>query len=262
MCLIIHKPVNVTIPEDILESGLRRNPDGWGIVYRSAGQVVALHGCYVSTRKSRKMLRRALRDQVGPRECLVHLRMATHGKVSLENTHPFRVRMAGSDDVWLMHNGVLSGYGKSGAEGESDTRDFLVRIIEPLTTEFGAAVLENPAIQALLADHIGDNRLAFMDAERGVLIVNRGQGVEHGGCWLSNTYAWDAPWSLMAPPASWRGHWPLDWDDQEERPGPVRAIVPSTLPDAAPPRGLVPYGADNTHDDDWDRWEFHRHGMQ
>ena len=215
MCLIIHKPVNVTIPEWILNSGLRKNPDGWGLLYRSAGQVVAVHGLYPSKRKARKALRRALLEDVGPRECLLHLRMATHGDVSRENTHPFRVR-AGADDLWLMHNGILHGYGISGLNGRSDTRDFLARIIEPLTSAYGAGILENPAVRTLIEDHAGDNRLAFMDAERGPIILNRAQGVEHAGLWLSNTYAWDAPLSLLPAFHGWRGHWPLDDDDDDD----------------------------------------------
>jgi len=214
MCLIIHKPVNVTIPEWILNSGLRKNPDGWGLLYRSAGQVVAVHGLYPSKRKSRKALRRTLLE-VGPRECLLHLRMATHGDVSRENTHPFRVR-AGADDLWMMHNGILHGYGVSGLKnGQSDTRDFLARIIEPLTSAYGAGILENPAVRTLIEDHAGDNRLAFMDAERGPIILNRAQGVEHAGLWLSNTYAWDAPLSLLPAYHGWRGHWPVD-DDEDD----------------------------------------------
>lgn len=40
----------------------------------------------------------------------VHLRLATHGSVSKENTHPFKVGRKSH----LMHNGVLTGLGKSG----------------------------------------------------------------------------------------------------------------------------------------------------
>lgn len=50
-------------------------------------------------------------------EIAVHLRAATHGSATPDNTHPFHVR----DSTYLMHNGILSNLGSPGHTGRSDS---------------------------------------------------------------------------------------------------------------------------------------------
>lgn len=54
----------------------------------------------------------------------LHFRLATHGKLSLENLHPFNIQ----ESTWLMHNGIISGLGN---ERFSDTYE-LAEILSEL----------------------------------------------------------------------------------------------------------------------------------
>lgn len=200
MCLIIHKPAGVSVPEDVLVSALKRNPDGWGIMYR-AGATRVIHGLYNDQHRARKVLRRELRNLLGV-ECLIHLRMATHGATTRDNVHPFRV----AKDTWMMHNGILDGFGSPGDDGMSDTREFIDQVLAPCLAHSPDLVYE-PGFQRMLSEVIGGgNRLAFM-GPRGAVIINEGEGVEYGECWLSNTYAWSAPMELLGFP-----NWSLTFD--------------------------------------------------
>lgn len=92
------------------------NPHGAGIAYARKRLVVVDSGIM-----SLAELDCALgRLQNMPEPIAVHLRFATHGARNRQNTHPFKV---GNSGHWLMHNGVLDGFGVSGEGGISDSRD-------------------------------------------------------------------------------------------------------------------------------------------
>src|SRR5690606_11673291 len=71
--------------------------------------------------------------------------------------------------------------------------------------------LRDPSYIKALGDVIGSgNRLIFLEAGNPEpVIVNRHRGVEHNGCWYSNTYAWDRNHPYGGSFRSLYGH---DWD--------------------------------------------------
>lgn len=125
MCIIMVGKVRSVESLD-LECGWASNPHGAGVCYVDRGSVVAVKGIM-----NLHDLERELSKIKGNPKIALHLRYATHGKISESNTHPFQVGRSGS---WLMHNGMLSAFGRSGDRGVSDSRDLadtLGRMKEP-----------------------------------------------------------------------------------------------------------------------------------
>lgn len=192
MCLIIRKPAGAAWPLEVLRSAARKNPDGIGWMYHDGLQLRV--GRYVNP--NRKAYKRKLFETAAALvdyEVLLHLRMATHGKVVHANCHPFKV----IDGLYMMHNGVLHDEETEGVE--SDTAAFIRTKLRPLL-ERDRGLIYTGAFLGLLGGAVGSfNRLVFMDAEGWIGHVNYDEGVMHNDCWLSNTYAW----GRSAPSMPW-----------------------------------------------------------
>lgn len=222
MCLLIHKPAGVDIAEDWLRDFFVSNDDGYGIMYAKDG-VLKIHKALGTA----SMFVAAFKERV-EHECLIHLRMRTHGEIDLDNCHPYEVlsREEGGKlgGVWMMHNGVLP-HGNDADKKYSDTWHYARDWLAPILREHPGMLL-NPTFQGLVGNDISDsNRLAFMTSSGEVVVINRSSGVEWGGCWMSNTYAWSAgkagvkdvsPYTgWTSSRGSYRGAW---WDDDEFAP--------------------------------------------
>jgi hypothetical protein len=77
---------------------MKSNPDGWGLhsahgVFYSFGLPNDDIRAFLSSKKKQNWM------------VTIHFRYATHGTISIDNAHPFRL----NDTEWLMHNGCLSG---------------------------------------------------------------------------------------------------------------------------------------------------------
>lgn len=185
MCLIFTDlPSNAALSDAWLSDFYSHNSDGWGFLYACGGTLFrpkAL-GSEAEWIKDYRMVR-----ALGlPFIC--HLRMETHGGISLENTHPYPI----TDDVWMMHNGVLARGYAGGDKSRSDTWHYIHDILTPLVKEYGEKVLFSPSITQLLGEAIGNNRFALMNRLGETVIINQDQGVMWHGRWMSNEYAWDS----------------------------------------------------------------------
>jgi hypothetical protein len=87
----------------------------------------------------------------------------------------------------MVHNGVLANFGNSVV---SDTAEFVERILRPLLTDFPHA-FGNPTFTRILESMIGrDNKMILLRSDGAIWSLNRAEGLEYNGVWLSNTYAW------------------------------------------------------------------------
>jgi predicted glutamine amidotransferase len=112
---------------------------------------------------------------------IVHFRIATHGKIDEDNTHPFWVFPG---KLAFAHNGIMS-FTKE-FETISDTQVFNRYILKQLPRNF----LSNSGIRVMMEDYIGTyNKLVFLDNEGSLDIFNEscGEWLEDG-CWFSNTH--------------------------------------------------------------------------
>lgn len=175
MCLIIHKPEGATVPEWLVESAALYNGDGFGIMSKRG-----------VVKKTSIMLDQAMDIIDGHRdvEAAIHFRYRTAGDKSKRNVHPHKV-----GKLYAMHNGTLGGFvdKKSAA---SDTRLFLDRWFAPRMR--GGSFPARAEVERVLGT---GNRLVTMHPGGQFTIYNHALGVMENDLWLSNTYAWDYPYS-------------------------------------------------------------------
>ena len=177
MCLIIHKPANQSLPEGLLDSAARYNPHGFGVMTFNDKRPVV--------RRSSRTNLRALHnicDDLGQKECVIHLRYATSGKHDLENAHPFRI----TRDIYVAHNGTLNL--NRHTSGRSDTWHLIHDYLRPILSK-NPELLHDRFFQHMISAWCGpNNRFVFLDNQhKKTVIVNRQQGFEVNGVWLSNT---------------------------------------------------------------------------
>lgn len=112
------------------------------------------------------------------KELAIHLRLATHGKVSPINCHPFVIskkreaKLKGYADALLMHNGILSAYGDA---DNSDSWHFAREALAPLGHTGRQRMLDTVSGRFILADK--DNFYLF----------GLSRDKEASNCFYSNT---------------------------------------------------------------------------
>ena len=126
MCIIVFKPKNVQKPSDkILEKCFGNNPDGAGVAIQRNEKI------YINKFMEVETYINFVRNNVKQSDNVIyHFRIATHGKVNLENTHPFVItedynEMNETDCITtknvLAHNGVITTLTTVGKD-ESDSK--------------------------------------------------------------------------------------------------------------------------------------------
>lgn len=168
MCVIIFKPAKEVIIKRDLLTAYENNPDGCGIADITAGKCVK--GLWTA-----KQLWRAYRERAD-HDLIIHLRIATSGKVDAAACHPFLLKNGGC----LAHNGVISGL----TDRDSDLSD----------TQMLVAMLESCRSVDLqlqiLRSHSGSNRFAFLDRKGRLHLL--GSWSKRGGLSVSNQHSFAA----------------------------------------------------------------------
>lgn len=170
MCIAIFKPKDKTISKEVLRTCCNNNPDGMGFAYIDGDTL------YIKKYMIFEDFYNDYKDVENKSNMLIHFRIATHGKVEIDNCHPFFVnnRMA------LIHNGIISGFGNK--ETKSDTRDFIDRILSNISWK----MFKNPSFRELVGKSIGYSKFAILDITGNYYIINEDKGSWHDGVWYSN----------------------------------------------------------------------------
>lgn len=224
MCLLINHPANTSFDFDDIADFFSYNSDGLGVMYAEDNAV-----------KVRKMMPRDEKDawefyqeHCQGRDCVIHLRMRTHGHTDLTNCHPYEVYGTGTEmPIYMAHNGILS-TGNDKDVSKSDTWHYIRDFVIPLTKASPAVVFDEAFID-IIETHIGSsNKFIFMNHEGRVSIINERAFVTYKGAQLSNTYAWTSENGGYGvkrsygrhDPKAWQGYTPAstksafdDWDD-------------------------------------------------
>lgn len=178
MCLIVHKPAGLRIPEPLLRAAAELNPDGWGLMgFDPTGRMLLERRAVIDLKE---LL--AVEAAHVESEYALHLRRQTRGSSGLENAHPFRV----IDGLYLMHNGTLPI--EPASPRRSDTWHFAAEILRPLAQRHAGLFSDYAFIRLLELSLRPENKLALLDQRnRRIVLVNRDHGAELEGLWLSNT---------------------------------------------------------------------------
>lgn len=214
MCLAIMKPIGKTIPPEHLREAAKTNNDGYGCCWAEAGKVVAFR-----TMSPKKLLVEVAKHT--DKTLLVHLRKASHGRVNVQNCHPFLML---EGEYGLIHNGILSGLG---SKDISDTWMFTC-MLEPLLRSLGTMWNEDgqsvhPVLDYWVSNAIGGNKIALIDKDGGVLIWNKSSWSckEVDGIWYSNSSfeKYVAPTTYLFPWQSFSYQVPTQVEDKKPAKG-------------------------------------------
>src|SRR4051794_25370897 len=134
MCVIIWSPEG-DVPTEHVTNAMVRHQDGWGFAVSTPKRVVTF-----KTTNFKEFLKAWFNRVEGP--VLLHARTASHGRVSKENCHPFR--MKNHSKLVVAHNGIIPSFGHATL---SATRDFIERVLEPMPEWF----LEDDGIREVLS---------------------------------------------------------------------------------------------------------------
>lgn len=243
MCIIViseKKPLKLASFVDFHA----HNQDGAGIMTAHDGKVhthVSLDGPSAMYTQYMQMYREGV-------PMFLHYRMKTHGKIDLDNTHPYLVyRWENGKELWMMHNGVLTTGNKTNPD-MSDTWHFIQERLQELSRDYPKWFM-NVELLEWLGKFIGNNRFVLLDSDGDYGIVNYQQWTEYDDHLYSNTYAWDFPRPKVTYPARGgyyqggtrlvNGVWTWDDDDMGFEKGKfVNGIwVPEKTAATTPPAG-------------------------
>lgn len=174
MCIIIVQPSNTNLPitKEEFDAHAYKNPDGFGIMYAQNGQ---LH--IFKSLKNKPVWKKYKWATNRKLPLCLHFRIGTSGQKDIVNCHPFLV----SDNVGLMHNGVLSCV--HGNKTECDSL-LLTKLLHEMPVEY----FNNKTVIELLRMAIGTtNKLVLMDNNGQCIIVNESKGKWEDGRWYSQT---------------------------------------------------------------------------
>ncbi len=176
MCVIAHQPAGAHITKEEATQMWQTNPDGGGFAYvDDANTVQVVKAMNFPAFWSEFEQARSAFPQ---RDFLLHMRIATHGKISLDNVHPFP---AGKNTV-MAHNGILHMVAADlpADNSVSDTRYFIENVLAEMPDDW----LEKPYLVDMVEEYIGWSRLMFL-SPTGVVKLGDFETIDK--CFYSNS---------------------------------------------------------------------------
>ena len=172
MCILVYKPAGVKLPaKNLVKNCYDNNPDGCGMMWVEDGKVKIDKDLYDFETFYSKLLEHEDKNLV------FHCRIKTHGAISKDNCHPFRI----TDEFALAHNGILN---VQCYEGMTDSESFGIDYMGHLTKED----LYNPKFQKILNEIVVANasKVAVMTTDDKVILFNEGGFIQDNGVYFSN----------------------------------------------------------------------------
>jgi hypothetical protein len=173
MCLIVNNPQGKILHPVRIASAHKNNPDGVGVMWYDA-EADRVH-------VERGMLNFAdfwkIHESLEGVPHAIHFRWRTRGEIGANFCHPFQVLDKATDgvDLYMMHNGTLSGIETSG--GKSDSQVFADRLRSKIAGWKNPMDVLHPHILRRMSKTIGGgNKLLFMGSGGKTVIVNAESG--------------------------------------------------------------------------------------
>jgi len=198
MCIIVFKPKGIKLPdESILRRCYQNNSDGVGIAIQKDNAITIKK--FLKWKTFNKYQKRNARKEDN---VIYHFRIATHGQINLENTHPFIItrnqKEIDSDFITtektiLAHNGIISNL-TDVLKKNSDTK--LLALL--LADEDIKPILFTKGIKALITSIIDTDRLIIMDNKGNNFMLgefNQDKGIYYSNLtWKWTTYIYNYGW--------------------------------------------------------------------
>jgi len=185
MCIIIVKPMGKELPsKEILKNCFINNNDGAGFSFVKDNRIYLSKG-YAKFKPFYRNVKQFIKEDTS---AILHFRIASVGKVSDINCHPF-VMTENKREVnktvnctkkpVFAHNGTLSIDATSG--GRSDTIQYARIIGDPLIRN---NMFRNNSLMKILKDSIGHSKMAFMNRKGDIKLL--GDFEKDKGLFFSN----------------------------------------------------------------------------
>ena len=174
MCVIVTAEKGSMPTIDQLTRMSETNPDGAGIAWHDGN---GLHRVRHSDNGKTLAFITEHWNELKATPCLIHFRLATHGAVNTENTHPFRYTLGNDEHGYIAHNGIAHRYAKG--RYASDSRNAI------LAWQTGQADL-NDGSQGHFAKIDQNGRIEWLhggqpiQGERGTIMVSNTNWLDHG----------------------------------------------------------------------------------
>ena len=193
MCVIVVQK-NKFPGWDVLKNCWEHNPDGAGYMYRKNDSIVISKG-YNNFEDFKRSVE-SIKDYKNV-PIVYHFRIATHGTVVPENTHPFpltnKVKNLKALDLTcpcgIAHNGIINGNMYDNQErlryNLSDTGQF-IREITNMATKDGYISKNSILTQLRVENKLSGSRFVMFDKKDLYMI---GKFYEIDGCWYSNNHS-------------------------------------------------------------------------
>lgn len=181
MCVICHLPTGTEISENELRNCWVNNDDGGGYMFVDDNGHINIKK-YMKYDQYAERFKQDFNKFAGRTPFVLHFRIGTDGVNNIKNVHPFQV----NSKLAFCHNGILPCRPEHKDE-RSDTRIFNDKFLSQLPKDF----LRYPGITNLIRGYIGSsyggaNKLAFLDSDKNVVILNKHLGEDSEGRWFSN----------------------------------------------------------------------------
>jgi glutamine amidotransferase len=173
----MYVPVGKKVNEEYLENSAINHPDGFGFTYVENGKTKIYKD--MKPERMHDVLRERM-ELFPDSPFIIHYRKMTHGTAVLENCHPFRI----DGEHVFAHNGTVHPCKPdfTNTKNVSDTRVFNHEVLKELPDGW----MKNRGIKRLIEDFIGKSKLAIMNNDKEVWLLNEKEGEWEDGVWYSN----------------------------------------------------------------------------
>lgn len=189
MCIAIHKPKGIKIPEHVYRECFSRQPHGGGFCYVGMNKKQQRHLIMKKGFMEFAPMLKAIQE-VEEAEMVIHFRRASCGGVGPKMTHPFTFDSGNFPqyEFAMVHNGTLRYHNET---DKSDTACFVDEVLAPIADR-DPYFFENDSTMFLLRCFLEKNKFIIMryDNEKDettTYIINEKEGEKAYGCWFSNT---------------------------------------------------------------------------
>jgi predicted glutamine amidotransferase len=210
MCILVIKPTKVAMPSrEILENCFDNNSDGAGFAF-SDGRKIRLSKGHMTFDKFYAELESF--GDLTKYPVMLHFRIATHGTVKPENTHPFNV----NDRIVAAHNGILS---IKPVDDMTDSETFFKFVCAPILKYTD---IFSEELSSIVTNIIEYSKVAFLDDKGNVKMF--GDFQESEGVYYSNGTYKSYTSSYSKYPSTYKGYgkgnswdkYDNDWDKYEK----------------------------------------------